>query len=360
MKGQRLNRIGSKAIGWCFLLVLAAVFCGLLRAEPALAQVGISPALRDLHESAKKEGRAVYWGAIDPAHFSPLVAAFKRQFPGVEVDTFEIQSDDIVQRLIAEARAGRLPDADIVEVLPRHIIALQNRQLLKPHSDWGALFGLSSDEIYGDGVGIMVYGLVYIVAANTKLLEKSDYPKTWDDLLDPRWRGKLIIEQRVRGIGGLALVRGEEWLKKLVVGLKAQNPIFTRGGTTAFNQMLSGQAPLCIGPYLHQVVEARDKGSPADWVPLSPVIIDPKLMVLHARARRPNAGKLFAGWLATPSAQKILEEVSGRASFAPNSGTKTAELLKRAGVELIVENEKIADRRVELEKLVQQLLGVRR
>jgi iron(III) transport system substrate-binding protein len=317
-------------------------------------------ALDSLYQAAKKDGRAVFWGPTDPDEIAPIIAAFKKQFPGIEVTHFEIQPNEFTQRFAAEGRAGRAPEADILELGPREIAVLRERDLLQRHNDWATLFGLSASEIYGDGIGVSYHDLPHIVAANTNLLKREAYPKTWDDLTDPKWKGKLIVEQRVQAIGGLGLSKGEEWLKKFAAGLKSQNPIYVRGGTTSFNQLLSGQAPLTIGPYLHQVIIAKKKGAPADLVPLSPMLVSPRLVGIHTKAQHPNAGKLFAGWLATPSAQKVIEAASSRSVVNPSSGTQGAELLKKHGIELIIDNDKIARKRVALEELVQEILSVRR
>ncbi len=330
--------------------------------EPSLvfAATADSKALDNLYQAAKKEGRAVFWGPTDPGEIAPIIAAFKKEFPGIEVTHFEIQPNEFTQRFVAESRAARAPEADVLELGPREIAVLRERDLLQRHNDWATLFGLSATEIYGDGIGVSYHDLPHIVAANTNLLKREAYPKTWDDLTDPKWKGKLIVEQRVQAIGGLALSKGEEWLKQFAVRLKSQQPIYVRGGTTSLNQLLSGQAPLTIGPYLHQVIIAKKKGAPADLVPLSPMLVSPRLVGIHAKAPHPNAGKLFAGWMATPSAQKIIEAASSRSVVSPSSGTEGAELLKKHGIELIMDNDKIAQKRVALEELVQEILGVRR
>jgi iron(III) transport system substrate-binding protein len=324
--------------------------------------LGASPhkGLEDLYQAAKKEGQAVFWGPTDPQHVGPAIAAFKRQFPGVEVSHFEIQPPEYTQRLIAEAQAGRVPEADLIELGPREIVALQGRGLLRSFDDWQSLFGLPAAHVYAGGVGVTFYDLPHIVAANSKLLPSSEYPKSWDDLLNPKWKGKIIVEQRLQNVGGLGLVKGEEWLLKFAAGLKNQQPIYVQGGTPAFNQLLGGQAPISIGPYLHHVLGAKRKGQPADLIPLSPMLVSPRPTGVLAKARHPNAAKLFAGWLSTPPAQKILEQASSRGSATPGSGTQTEQLLRESGVELIVDNEKIASKRVEFERLMQKAMGITR
>jgi len=317
-----------------------------------------SRGLDELYEAAKKEGQVVFWGPTDPDQIAPVIAGFKRQFPGITVTHFEIQPPEYTQRLIAEAQAGRTPDPDIIELGPREIIALRSRGLLHAFSDWTAIFGISQDQIYSAGIGVTFYDLPHIVAANTDLIKRSEFPKTWDDLLDPKWNGRIIVEQRLQNVGGLGILKGEEWLRKFALGLKNQHPIFVQGGTPAFNQMLSGQAPISIGPYLHHALEAKRKGQPADFIPLSPMLVSPRPTGVLEKAKHPHAGQLLAGWLSTPPAQKLLEGASARGSVSPKSGTQTAEILKKAGVELIIDNESIALKRVEYEKLMQKLMGI--
>jgi len=314
--------------------------------------------LDSLYQAAKKEGQVVFWGPTDPEHIAPVAAAFKREFPGIEVIHFEIQPPEYTQRLVAEAQGGRAPEADIIELGPREIVALKERGLLLTFTDWQLLFSIPKQHVYGGGIGVTFYDLPHIVAANTNLLKRADYPKTWDDLLNSKWKGKIIVEQRLQNVGGLGLVKGEEWLVKFATGLKNQQPIYVQGGTPAFNQLVGGQAPISIGPYLHHVLEAKKKGQPADLIPLSPMLVSPRPTGVLSKAKHPNAGKLLAGWLSTPPAQKILEDASSRGSASPGSGTQTAELLRKSGIELIVDNESIAVKRVEFEKLMQKVMGI--
>jgi iron(III) transport system substrate-binding protein len=325
-----------------------------------LAQAKNPKTLDSLYAAAKQEGKVVLWGPTDPEQIAPVAQAFKKRFPGIEVTHFHIQPPEFTQRLVAEAQAGKSPEADIFELGPREIIVLRERGLLQVHKDWVLLFDLPSASIYEGGIGVTNHDLPHIVAVNTSLVKKSEYPKTWDDLLDPKWKGKIIIEQRAQNIGGLGLVKGMDWLKKFALGLKAQQPIYVTGGTTSFNQLVSGQAPLSIGPYLFHILEGKKKGAPADLLPLSPMLVSPRLTSIHMKSKHPHAGKLFAGWLVTPPAQKILEQASSRASVAPDSGTEAAKLLKAHGIELVVDNEETSRKRVEMEKFVQDLLGVRR
>ena len=317
-----------------------------------------SKALDSLYQAAKKEGQVVFWGPTDPEHIAPVAAAFKRQFPGIEVTHFEIQPPEYTQRLVAEAQAGRTPEADIIELGPREIVALKGRGLLLTFTDWQLLFGLPREHVYGGGIGVTFYDLPHIVAANTNLLKRADFPKTWDELLSPKWKGKIILEQRVQNVGGLGLVKGEDWLVKFATGLKNQQPIYVQGGTPAFNQLVGGQAPISIGPYLHHVLGAKKKGEPVDLIALSPMLVSPRPTGVLSKARHPNAGRLLAGWLSTAPAQKILEDASSRGSASPGSGTQTAELLRKSGVELIVDNESLAVKRVEFEKLMQKVMGI--
>ena len=362
-----ISAILSRAVVYTFIAL--ALPATLSQFGQEVGKTGLGPAsvfaatadtkvLDSLYQAAKKEGQVVFWGPTDPDHMAPVVAAFKRQFPGIEVVHFEIQPPEYTQRLVAEAQAARPPEADMIELGPREIVALKERGLLLSFTDWQSLFRIPKEHVYGGGIGVTFYDLPHVVAANTNLLKKADYPKTWDDLLDPRLKGKIIVEQRLQNVGGLGLAKGEEWLLRFAMGLKNQQPIYVQGGTPAFNQLVGGQAAVSIGPYLHHVLEAKKKGQPADLLPLSPMLVSPRPTGVLSKAKHPNAGKLFAGWLSTAPAQKILEDASSRGSATPGSGTQTAELLKKSGVELIVDNESIAVKRVEFEKLMQKVMGI--
>src|SRR5262249_399057 len=133
---------------------------------------------------------------------------------------------------------------------------------------------------------------VWVQAYNTKLIRRQDLPKTYADLLDPRWKGKLGIEAKNEdgvaaaggGVGGGA--KGWQFLR----GLVARNGLSPRTGHTLLNNLvIAGEVPLALDIYNYMPEQAKRKGAPIDWFALQPAVARSNAIGIARRAPHPNA-----------------------------------------------------------------------
>jgi iron(III) transport system substrate-binding protein len=264
-------------------------------ASGALAQ----DALQVLHEAARKEGKVVYWGSPESQTARVLTDAFKRRFPGIEVEIFKIQSAAAIERIIAGAQSGRA-EADLVDSILGYLPSLFDRSLVVS-TPWAERYGVDPTRVLFDGRALTLWHLDSPIAINTGIPGASEV-KRWEDVLDPRWRGKLIVEARGFPFAILAAKWGEaeafDFLRRVV----AQKPIITKGGTATLEALAGGQGALAIGAYAGTVEQYKRNGAPVDWLRVGPVPAAYAVLMQLSNAPHPNAARLFSWFMTTKEA----------------------------------------------------------
>ncbi len=277
--------------------------------------------------AAKKEGALTLYTTIAEKDLPTLLKPFETKY-GVKVTVWRAGTDSVLQRTVAEASAKRY-DADVIHFGSPEMEALSREKILlpvtspvhkdlqpgsvPPHREWAATL-LS----------------VWVQAYNTSLVKKENLPKTYKDLLDPKWKGKLGIE-----------AKDQDWFASVVdvtgggeVGLKffrdlvATNGISVRKGHTLLNNMvISGEVPLALTVYNYMPEQAKKKGAPVDWFTLDPAIARSNAVGVARQARHPNAALLFYEYLLGEGQQYFVNM-----DYVPTN-TKVASPLK--GVKIV-------------------------
>ncbi|MGE5616067.1 MAG: ABC transporter substrate-binding protein, partial [Bacillota bacterium] len=173
-------------------------------------------------------------------------------------------------------------------------------QALRPHGEWV-------------GTRLNVFAQAY----NTKLVKKEDLPKKWEDLTDPKWKGKLGIEQDDSDwLAGEFAEIGEQQALRVFKDIVAKNGISVRKGHTLLTQLVvSGEIPLALTVYNYKAEQLKNKGAPIDWFSIGPAIARPNGVAVSAKAPHPHAAVLFYDFEISEEGQKIL---AGR-DFVPTS-----------------------------------------
>jgi iron(III) transport system substrate-binding protein len=153
---------------------------------------------------------------------------------------------------------------------------------------------------------------VWVQAYNTKLLAREDLPKTYADLLDPKWKGKLGIEAKdqdwfssvVDVMGGGE--QGIDYFRRLA----ATNGVSVRLGHTLLNNLVvSGEVPLALTVYNYMPEQAKKKGAPIDWFVIPPAIARSNAIGVTVHAPHPAAALLFYEYLLGPDGQAAMAKI---------------------------------------------------
>ena len=265
--------------------------------------------LEKLAAAAKKEGALTLYTTIAEKDLPVIVKPFEDKY-GVKVTVWRAGTDKVLQRSITETKAGK-HDFDVVHFGAPEMEALTREKVLRP-VDSPAHKDLQPGSVPAHKSWAATILSVWVQAYNTNAVKKSDLPKTYRDLLDPKWKGKLGIEVKnddwfatvVHLMGGEK--QGLEFFEKLV----ATNGISPRQGHTLLNNMVvSGEVPMALTVYNYMPEQAKKKGAPIDWIALEPAVARANAVGVAAKAPHPNAGLLFYEYLLGPDGQKAMASI---------------------------------------------------
>lgn len=247
---------------------------------------------QQLIDGARKEGELTMYESMTGEDITPIIDAFSKKY-GIKVKVWRSSSENILQRVVNEAKAGRT-DVDVVENNAPEMEALHREKLLQqvksPH-----LKGLMPQAIpaHKEWVGHTID--VFVQAYNTDKVKKEELPKSYQDLLDPKWKGRLGVEANDQAwFATLARELGEEKTIKLFRDVGAGNGLSVRKGHTLLtNLVAAGEVPLGLTIYNNKPEQLKEKGAAIDWFVMQPAIAQFRSIGVIKTAPHPHAAVLF-------------------------------------------------------------------
>jgi ABC-type Fe3+ transport system substrate-binding protein len=289
-----------------------------------------------LVEGARREGSLTLYSNAPTDDNAALVGAFTKAY-GIKVNLWRASSEDIRQRALAETRAKRFEVDFILNNSPA-MEALQGEKVLRQvRSPYFAELVPSARPTDRDWVGFCFN--VLIQAYNTGLVKKEELPKSYQELIDPRWKGRLGLEvDDSDWFAGLVEELGVDQGIKLFRDIAATNGFSVRKGHTLLaNLVVAGEVPLALTVFNYTAEQLKRRGAPIDWFALAPVVSMPNSIAVAAAAPHPYAAVLFLDFMLS-DAQKIL---AGRDYVVTSS--KVASLLDRNALKVLDAAKVLAD-----------------
>lgn len=298
---MRRTRSRCAAIGGC--AALAALLClGDARAQaPPIddiaAYAGADRAER-LVAGARREGTLTLYSSAPTEDTGALIAAFEQKY-GVKVRLWRSGSEAILIRALNESRSGRF-EADVIETAGPEMEALTREKLPQLIAS-PALADLVASALRPDGAWVATRYSIYAAAYNTGAVSAADVPRRYEDLRDPRWKGRLGIEaDDANWFSAVVGALGEPAALDLFRDIVARNGMSIRKGHSLLaNLVVSGEVPLAVTAYGYRVDRLKKGGAPIDKVYLPPVIGLPTGVAVLRRAPHPFAAVLFAEFMLT-------------------------------------------------------------
>jgi iron(III) transport system substrate-binding protein len=297
-----------------FLLVLLGFFLSMpLRSEGQVAASKIAsldslPAAERqarLVEGARAEGEAVIYLNLDQIVANALTAGFMKKYPGVNVHVGRFSGASIIARVDAEARAAKLA-ADVIMSGELGILVLIDKGVM-------ARYRSPQREAYPesfrdkDNVWHVYLINVLVPAYNTRSVSKDEAPRRLEDLLRPRWKGKLAMDsQSYYWFGALLQYMGDDATIKLMRGLNEQNLHHVRGRRLLTQLVAAGEYDLAVETNLNSVLSIAQQGAPVWFAPVRPLFLRPSFLFMTRTAPHPHAAALLIDYLLSEEAQKIL------------------------------------------------------
>jgi iron(III) transport system substrate-binding protein len=291
----------------------AAITAGLARAPSFAAESAVGPAqfigpdrIARLIAGAKKEGVLNLYSSAIAEHMNAVIAGFEKKY-GVKVVLWRGGSEEILQRIVTEARGGHFA-VDVAETAAPQIVALDREKLLQDVQT-PVRADLMRETLIPGAPWLPSRLVVFTGAYNTNLVKKADLPKHYEDLLDPKWKGKLGIEADDNNwLMAVSGALGEDKTLKLFRDIVAKNGVSVRKGHTLMaNLVASGEVPIALTVYHHEVAPLKRAGAPIDELNIAPVFAFVAGAGMACHAPHPYAAVLFIEFLLSDG-QKILAE----------------------------------------------------
>ena len=280
--------------------------------------------VEQLIAAARKEGVIEFYGpsTVTPQDAQGLAAAFNKKY-GLNVTLKFSPAGNMVRdisKVVTAGAAGAPPEWDLMVVTDAHHATLALRKMHQ-NFDYKKL-GADPKLLHYDGGSVSFVNQYVLPAYNKNILPAKDVPKSWEDLLDPKWKGgKLGISTATHHLARLTVgAWGEERGTKFVKALAEQKPTLGNPGEVSAKLMI-GEVLIYVNQINEFMYRAQKDGAPLVFAEGIEPVISPWL---HAGvpkwARNPNVGHLFAAFLTTPEAQALWEKYAGLSSaFVPGT-----------------------------------------
>lgn len=257
-------------------------------------------------EAAKKEGKAVIYGTVVPQIMSQIEKGFEAKY-AIKTEYWRADATKVIDRVLTEWRAGK-PGFDVV-IGARGPLGLGKQENV--YAKFSPASAASFPAKFKDKDGQLVawritpVGILY----NTEMVKPNDVPKSLDDLLDPKWQGKLSMPDPSRHastaqyLWNLQQVKGDKWMD-FARGLAKQKPMLLESYSTVPNTIVRGESLIGI-TYIQYAGQTK---GPISFAPINQVFADPSDAALSGKAANMNAAKLFIDYLCSPEGQKKIAE----------------------------------------------------
>ena len=260
-------------------------------------------------EAAKKEGALVFYTSMTVDQAQKMLDAFKAKYPFLEPKMLRAVGERLLTKIMTEVQSGRY-EFDVVQSAETQAYFLKKKNLLMKYVSPESKF-LPKPLVDPEGYWAAVYIMPNVIAFNTQMVKRSEVPRTNEELLNPKWKGKIGMDPtKPEWFAWTLKQMGEEKGLAYMKKLAAQDLRYHPGLSLLTNLLASGEFPLLLNDYLHTAEDIKRKGGPVDWVAQNPVYTKFQPIEIGAKAPHPNAAKLFVDFVLSVEGQKII------ASFA--------------------------------------------
>jgi iron(III) transport system substrate-binding protein len=286
-------------------LAVGAVFAEPVRAAPPPAEA-ITPALID---AAKKEAKVVFYTAMDLAFAERLGRSFEARYPGIAVRVERSGAERVFQRL-GQEYASNIHSVDVVNTADQaHVIVWKRNGWLAQYLPEEVVKYYDAKYYDPEGFELVTRVLVSPFGINTNMVKMEEAPKSFADLLDPKWSGKMVKAHPaysgtiMNATFQVARDLGWDYFEKLA----KQNIMQVQSATDTPKKIALGERAIMIDGAGYLVIRLKEEGKPVDVIyPAegTPVATSPSV-VLKA-APNPSAARLFQNWMHSREGQQIL------------------------------------------------------
>ncbi|MBM4325371.1 MAG: extracellular solute-binding protein [Deltaproteobacteria bacterium] len=269
-----------------------------------------------LAAKAKTEGKAAFYANMTAVE--PIIEDFTKRY-GVKGEYTRLSTAKFISTVLTEHTAGKL-SADVLQAPIPVLEMLDDKGVLAVYTSPSAAGYPKWTNKEGK---IQIFGIEYVgLIFNKELVKPTDVPKKYEDLTDPKWRGKIVMPDpsshatTISWLIGMkeTVFKSEEVWMKFVKGLAANKPMLVSSFGPTPAPVESGEKLIAISMPKYIITKAP---APLDWARIDPLLGTPRGIAITAGSPRPNAARLFVDYWLSREAMKIMAEKVGEYVLAP-------------------------------------------
>jgi iron(III) transport system substrate-binding protein len=338
------------------MTILAKIFLQVLAISLAVivlcASIASTATSDILIDAARREAEVVYYASMNLSEANAVIGEFEKRYPFMKVKLNRTGSEKLLTRVLTEARAKKT-FADVIQTVEFSMHIFNRSGILARYTPQDNVF--FPTDFKEEGFWTTVYYNPYVTGYNTKLAAARTLPKTYDDLLDPKWKGKLMMEgTKADWFAGMLQILGQERGLKYMRALAKQQPSAREGHELLAQLVVAGEGVFDINIPAASVERMKERGAPIDWIALGPV---PAIMVgagVAAQAPHPNAAKLFLAFVLSREGQKLMQ-TPGRMIARSDLRNEQSGMLK--DLKIVPVNPSLAEKLDEYAKQLRAIFG---
>ena len=271
-----------------------------------------------LEAGAKREGSLLLY--TTGTQIKPLIDRFEAKYPYLRAELARASAADTARKVLEEYRAG-FERVDAFELASPGLILPRDEGILQPFRS-PEFRAFAADAIEAGRHWVVVRESYTGIGYNTKLLSAEKAPRSYSDLLDPQWKGRMAISgittTAVNWVGTMVVVHGADFVRKLG---RQDVRIYNITGRALANLMAAGEVVLSSTVYNSHVAASSEKGAPLAWNAPGPVPVTDTGVALARKAPHPHAAMLFADFLMSKEGQALYQELGYDSPRADAAGT---------------------------------------
>jgi iron(III) transport system substrate-binding protein len=331
-------------IGLLFLFLISLAPTGDLQAQS-----------KEVIEGARKEGQLVFYSGMPIPDAQAILLALEKKYPFIKTTFYRATGSALVSRIQTEQRAGTHA-WDVMNATGFEPYALLEQGYFAKY-DSGERKEFPEGHKDNDGMWATMYTTPMVVSYNSKLVAAPDLPKDYADLLSPKWKGRLGMDSSdFEWYANLRKIWGAEKARNFLEGLKKQDVRFAQGRSMLTGLLSGGEIALLVNNFLQNVIEAKRKSSPVEFLALDPVVSAAGLVGINRLAPHPNSARLFVDFVLSREGQGLIVKTD-RSSVRKDVAGNPLDLIKN--VRIVPSDLSLGKNYVQIRDEYRDLLGLK-
>ena len=259
----------------------------------------------DLITGAKKEAKLVWYTTLTVRESDTMLKKFNTMYPFIKTEMFRSGDLKLLTKVMAESRAKKY-FFDVIATTGISAEIMKSKGLFaKYQSPQRKFFPKEIND--PDGYWTDYYLNINVMGYNTRMVAPHEVPKTFEDLLDPQWKGKLGMDTKAfYWFANVFKFMGEEKALDYMKKLAKQEILFRTGRTLNAQMLAAGEVDICITLYNNRVEQMKSDGAPIEWFVIEPVVPELHPVAISAHAPHPNVAKLFVDFILSEEGQQMI------------------------------------------------------